>query len=157
MTVRIPSSLKWLMTKYQRQSQSLANIEEQIYKLQREHSILKNSVLSLEKVIEMHEVPISAQDIPQLRKNSKQTSLSYGLVTKLIYQYLGSLPTDRDATVTEIFSYCMDSSNWDNFESEAVRLFRKAVRKRLQNMAYQGSIIRTQLGSHHQEARYKLK
>lgn len=144
------------MIQYQHQTQALDELEAQIFKLEKERTEIKHSIQSLEKVIEMHEVPITADDIPNLRKNTKQTSLSYGLVTKFIYQYLGLLDVGSDATVSEIFNYCVEVSNWDNFTPESIRMFRRAVRKRLQNMAYQGQIRRTRKGTHHAEAKYKL-
>ncbi|SEA82133.1 hypothetical protein, partial [Alkalimonas amylolytica] len=157
MTIRTPSSLKWLIDKYQKQCQQLTAVEDSIAELTVKREVLRDCINSLAKVIEIHEVPISAVDIPPLRKNTKRTNLAYGLVTKLIYKYLGLLPVDQDASVSEFFYFILEQSGWHNYDPESIRLFRKAVRQRLQNMAYQGKLQRTQFGSHHSEARYRAK
>lgn len=156
MTTRIPSSLKWLINKYQEQLRQLKDIENQLAMLPTQQLRLIESIESLKKVIELHDVPITADDIPSIRPSKKHTSLAYGVVTKLIYEYLGNIPHDADSSVSEIFSYCLKRSNWQDFNPNSIRLFRKSVRKRLQNMAYQGKLHRTRCGNHHFEARYKV-
>jgi hypothetical protein len=154
MTIRIPSSLKWLIDKYNDQSRQLRQIEEQLELLSAQQSIVSDSVRSLAKVIELHEVPITAEDIRPLRTNRKQTSLAFGEVTRLIYKYLGSIPDDCDASVSEILHYCVQSSDWQHLDPLSIKRFRKAIRKRLNDMAYLKKIRQTQYGSKAAEPRY---
>lgn len=85
------------MVTYQRHMQQLNQLDGQLNELYRQRRLLLEKIEPLKKVIGLHEVPITASDIPVLRKKTKQSGLAYGEVTKLIYKYLGSLPEGQDA------------------------------------------------------------
>lgn len=155
MTTRIPSSLKWLIDRYQDHRRLLAETEELIAELEIKRRLLKESLVSLANVIDIHEVPISASDIRHLRKNRKRTSLSYGQITRFTYQYFSTLPEQQDASVSEVFYFILKQSGWNDFDPSSISKFRKAVRQRLQNMAYQGKLERTCYGSAKRDARYR--
>ncbi len=155
MTIRIPSSIKWLVTKFQHKQRELMVIEAEIKALEQQRDETRTLIESLRQVIDVHEIPISACEIPQLRKNKKRTSLGYGAITRFIYQYLDSLDDTKDASVSEVFFHCVDKSNWDDFSPRALNQFRKAVRQRLQNMALQGKIVRSKEFKKSEESRYK--
>lgn len=59
MSIRIPSSLKWLIEKYNDQSRQLDDVEKQLAFLAVQKSLISESIRSLAKVIELHEVPIT--------------------------------------------------------------------------------------------------
>ena len=155
MTTRIPSSLKWLIVRYQDSRKQLAEIEQLIAESEVKRRALKESLVSLANVIELHEVPISASDILPLRKNNKRTSLSYGQITKFAYQYFSTLPKEQDASVSELFYFILKQSGWNDLDPASMSKFRKAVRQRLQNTAYQGKLERTCYGSANRDARYR--
>lgn len=81
MTIRTPSSLKWLINQYQNQSRQLREIEKQIEQLSAQRSIIVDRMSSFAKVIEYHDIPITADDIPLLRSSQKQTEYKYGQMT----------------------------------------------------------------------------
>ncbi len=155
MNAKIPSSLKWLMVTYQRHMQQLNQLDGQLNELYRQRRLLLEKIEPLKKVIDLHEVPITASDIPVLRKKTKQSGLAYGEVTKLIYKYLGSLPEGQDASVSEIFYYCMGEPNISSISDESDQLLLKSVRKQLKNMAYKGKIVITFSGNTYIDSRYK--
>lgn len=157
MTSRIPSSLKWLVTKYQQQQRTLLETEKLLCELSTKKSELLESTDSLKRVIDIHEVPITSSDIPKLRKNTKRTKLPYGLVTKLIYEYLRQLPEEKEATVSEVFSFCVQKIDTRDFSAENLKIYRLAVRKRLQNMAYKGQITRTRIVTKSRDGKFKIK
>jgi len=103
MTIVTPSSLKWLINQYQSRQRQVREIEEHISVLLLEKQKVQVELESLAKVIEIHEVPISAEDIPKLRSKGRHSGMPYGVLTRLIYQYLGALSSEKDATVTENF------------------------------------------------------
>lgn len=155
MTVKIPSSLKWLMRKYQEHERELRKTEHALVELAEKKIKLTESVESLKRVIELHEIPVTASDVELLGKTTKRTGLAYGKVTKLIYQYLGCLPEGCDATVSEILAYCLNQTDWKDFSDHSIQNFRLVVRKRLQNLADGGRIIRTQHGTKKLEPKFK--
>lgn len=155
MTTRIPSSLKWLMVTYQKHIQQLTQLDAQLKELHIQRKILLERIEPLKTVIGIHEVPITATDIPSLRTKTKLSGLAYGEVTKLIYKYLGSLPEGQDASVSEIFYYCMGESTVSPASNVSDQLLLKSVRKQLKNMAYKGNIAITFSGSNYKDSRYK--
>lgn len=154
MTIRTPSSLKWLINQYQTQSRRLRDISRQIEVLTAEHEFLTDNVKSLAKVIDLHEVPLTADDIPQLRSSQKHTKYAHGEITRLIYKYLGSIPEKDSATVSEIVNFCIIQSEYQDLNSESVKVFRKVIRKRLKDMAYLGKITRVEYGTKSREPKY---
>lgn len=156
MTIITPSSLKWLITQYQSRQQRLANINHQVKALLEEKHTIDAELESLAKVIDLHEIPISAEDIPGLRRKSRQSGLPYGAVTRLIYQYLGSLPLGKDAPVTDIFYHCSKALSVINASDDAHALLLKSVRKQLKNLAYKGNIQMTYAGTNFVDSRYTL-
>lgn len=112
---------------------------------------------SLKRVIEIHEVPITAADIPKLGKSTKRTGLPYGLVTKLIFDYMGQIPEGADVSVTEVLAYCINKAEITDLSDYNLSRFRLAVRKRLQNLCDKGRISRTQHGAKNQEPGFKPK
>jgi hypothetical protein len=156
MTIVTPSSLKWLITQYQSRQQRLTNINHQVKALLEEKHAIDAEIESLAKVIDLHEIPISAEDIPGLRRKSKHSGLPYGAVTRLIYQYLGSLPVDKDAPVTDIFYHCSRALSIADASDDAHELLLKSVRKQLKNLAYNGKIKMSFKGTNFEDSRYRL-
>lgn len=155
MNAKIPSSLKWLMVTYQKHMQQLNQLDGQLNDIYRQRKLLLEKIEPLKKVIGLHEVPITANDIPPLRAKAKLSGLAYGEVTKLIYKYLGSLPEGQDASVSEIFYYCMGESIVSTDSDVSDQLLLKSVRKQLKNMAYKGNIVITFSGNNYKDSRYK--
>ena len=155
MTIRTPSSLKWLIDQYQVQSRKLREINGQIDELTAVQRELIDRVSSLAKVIDLHDVPISADDIPPLRNNQKQTKYSYGEITRLIYRYLGSISDQDSATVSEIVDFCIKQSETIELCHETSKILRQVIRKRLKDMAYLGKIVRVECGTKLRESRYR--
>lgn len=156
MTIRTPSSLKWLINQYQNQSRQLREIEKQIEQLSAQRSIIVEHMSSFAKVIEYHDIPITADDIPLLRSSQKQTEYKYGQMTKLIYKYLGGLPADCCASISDVVNFCLGYSDMRHLESEVtLKQFRKAIRKRLKDLAYLGKIKRVDYGSKSCEPKYR--
>lgn len=155
MTTRIPSSLKWLVDKYQSYSRQLEEIDGLIAKYNAQKILLQDSVASLSKVLSMHEIPVSAQDIPS-RKVYKRACLPYGKITKLIYKCYSSLPDGEDASLSEIMHFIALGSSWEDFSTEGIRYLRRCVRNRLKNMVHQGKLCQTRIGSCSAEPRYAL-
>lgn len=156
MTIVTPSSLKWLINQYQSRQRQVREIEEHISVLLLEKQKIQAELEPLAKVIEIHEVPILAEDIPQLRSKKMYSGLPYGALTRLIYQYLGSLPTGVDASVSEVFYYCFASPNVENATDQVYARLLKSVRKQLKNLAYKGKIEITLAGNTFKDSRYRL-
>ncbi|MCG9708708.1 hypothetical protein L1D46_07800, partial [Pseudoalteromonas sp. Isolate3] len=70
---------------------------------------------------------------------------------------LYKIPANSDASLSEILAYCMLRTNEQGYSHNSIRNFRLAVRKRLQNMADEEKITRTQLGTKLVEGRFKAK
>lgn len=143
------------MVTYQKHMQQLNQLDEQLNDIYRQRKLLLEKIEPLKKVIGFHEVPITANDIPPLRAKAKLSGLAYGEVTKLIYKYLGSLPECQDASVSEIFYYCMGESIVSTDSDVSDQLLLKSVRKQLKNMAYKGNIVITFSGNNYKDSRYK--
>lgn len=155
MTIITPSSLKWLIKQYQSRQKQIVVIDEELAALLEKKRQLKVELESLGKVIDLHEIPISAEDIPILRRKSKHSKLPYGSVTRLIYEYLGSIPAGHDASVTDIFYHCSKVLSMIDSSNESHKLLLKSVRKQLRNLAYKDKIKMTFAGTNSVESRYR--
>lgn len=157
MTIVTPSSLKWLITQYQSRQRQIVMIDEELTALLEKKRQLEVELESLGNVIDLHEIPISAEDLPILRRKSKHSKLPYGSVTRLIYQYLGSLPAGHDAPVTDIFYHCSKVLSVIDASNENHKLLLKSVRKQLRNLAYQEKIKMTFAGTNFVDSRYRAQ
>ncbi|MCP4527038.1 MAG: hypothetical protein GY923_12035 [Aestuariibacter sp.] len=157
MTIVTPSSLKWLINQYQSRQRQVREIEEHIYALLLEKQKILAELEPLAKVIEIHEIPIFANDTPNLRSKGKHSGLPYGELTRQIYQYLRSTVAERDATVTEIFYHCSQALDANELSDVSRKLLLKSVRKQLRNLAYKGRIEMTFAGTNFVDSRYRAK
>lgn len=117
-----------------------------LFELSLKRSELNERIESPSRVIELHDIPISVSELPSLRQSTKLTGLPWGIITKFIYEYLGQLPKEKEATLSEILLYCLNRVDWQDFSDETIRRFRRSVRKRLNGMVENGSITKTVLG-----------
>lgn len=67
MTIRIPSSLKWLIKKYQHKQRELLETEKLLFELSIKHPKLIESIEPLSRVIDLHDIPIPASKLPYFR------------------------------------------------------------------------------------------
>jgi|GEM_PF-1510375 len=140
MSIKTPSSLKWLITRYQSVLQRCAEVEGLITQLETERQALTYQATCLENVISLHEVPIEPSDIKVPAVRRKRTNLPHGAVTKLIYECLGRIPIGTDISVTEIYEYVLSRVDWDSFDENKLKDLRHATRMRLKSMASSGKI-----------------
>ena len=157
MSTRIPSSLKWLVTKYQSTENELLDIQDKLAKLRANELELLELKSSLSNVLAKHEIPIDSSEIPPVRKNIKHTNLKYGLVTKKIYEGLKILDAEQGVTLTHIVDFIEHELCLDLKSRTDKSTFRRYVASRMKALARKNKITRIQVGiSRAVDPMYKL-
>nr|WP_193988097.1 hypothetical protein [Lelliottia steviae] len=156
MTTRTPPSIAWLAKKYISARSELVELESDIAKLLVKRDALRADVASLERVIDIHEVPIHASELQLTRENLIQKKLKYGSLSSAILKHLRSISSGSDASISEIF-YAVIESLGIEFTSEAEYLrLRNSVSHQLRNMCNKSKVVRTIKGNRKFTSRYRL-
>lgn len=158
MNIRIPPSINWLIKKYSHVSHELEKLEYQISELEDQRIKLAGEVEALRTVISLHEIPISADDIPKRRKNRKITQQKHGVITKLIYKCLSNdLGYKEYHSTDDVFLFIVNALNL-TFETKVEKTeYRRAIRRRLKNLAWLGKILRKKSEKPNELGYWKLK
>lgn len=156
MTTRTPPSIAWLAKKYISAKAELVELGSDIAKLLVKRDMLSTDVASLERVIDIHEVPIHASELQLTRKNLTQKKLKYGSLSSAILKHLRNVPRGSDASISEIFYAVVQSLEIEfTSENEYLRL-RKSVSHQLRNMCTKNKIVRTIKGNGTSTSRYRI-
>lgn len=146
MTTRIPSSLKWLVVKYQDTQNELTITANKLEKLIQDKGRLYNLLCSLEKVLAAHEISINAKEIPKKQKYDKNTRLKYGAVTKSIYKFLALPMNIAGASGTSITDFVICDLNLSISSDKEYAKFRRKLLHRLKRMNRHGKLSRVVYG-----------
>jgi hypothetical protein len=146
MTVRIPSSLKWLLVKYQNTQNELQITTEKLEELIKHKDKLYSLLESLEMVLEAHEISIAAKDIPKKQKSDKASRLKYGVITKLIYKFLALPLNKQGASLTSVTNFIIVELNISIGSDKEYAELRVKIRDRLKGMSNKGKLKRVTTG-----------
>lgn len=180
-----PSSLKWLITRHARLEGEIAklqaaedvrqaDVKTQLAALERQlkcamaherrqqtlHTrtmdALKADLAATGLLLKQHEVGVDPAIIKPVRSQDNLSLTAYGHLTRLIYRYLkDACGSPRTATQTAAFVACYLGE--DSGENISFSDLRYRVRKRLQNLAWQGKITRVENQQGSIEGRWCLK
>ena len=157
MTIKIPPSINWLIKKYARKLDEMRHVESERECVLKKYLAIKADLEALEKVIGLHEIPITASDISALRRNRNVTQLKHGELTRLIFDCLKiAAITKREVTTTDVFKHIVRLKRLEFETSKDRNAYRQAVRKRLKDLALQGRIIRKPGPDVNSEAAWEL-
>ena len=168
-TIRIPSSLKWLITRRARldgeitklelsESTRAANASIEIECLgQRMHKAialdkeqqeiarqtldaLKADLIATDRLLRQHEIGIDPKIIKPVRSQGNLAFTDYGNITRLIYRFLREANgMARTATQTTAFIAYHLGCSEEEVSNSDLRY---RIRKRMQHMAWEGKITR---------------
>lgn len=143
MTVRIPSSLKWLVKKRARLDNELrkasAALVIQTKTAEACLQALKNDLEVIDKALRLHEIKLDPTLIPPINTQSSARKFKHGAVTRAIFTCLknnknDALPTTEIAVF--VAGYARNRSDDDFFE------IRYSVANQLKKMVYKGKVER---------------
>jgi hypothetical protein len=146
MTIRIPASLNWLVKKFQQTETELAQIEKELQPLLIKKSELLELSKSLSLVLKEHEISITSSEIPTKQKYIKRTSIKKGVITKKIYECLGTLDCSTIISLSEIVDYVIDNLNIKFYCQLEKTNFRGVIRNRMKSLTYEKKVILVQPG-----------
>lgn len=164
MTIKIPSSLVWLVKKRKyitgqidsAEKEHLKRINAQEHKIQRatkahdEHMrILKSDLAAIDRALRMHEIPINPDKIGPVRFQHNPTRTGYGQITRLIYKVLAD-SHPLSITTTKITACLKADMGLDLSAAETFDLHER-IRHRLRGMYRLGKVERLHPRSTHRE------
>lgn len=158
MTTRIPPSLKWLVTKRARIAGQIQKAEKALWKIevaQQEIEVLKADLLSIDRTILLHDIPIDPARIPSLETRNAPHKFKHGGITKAIYKALRQAGNES-LTTTQIRAAVALASTTELDYSELIEL-RYAVRKLLRRKFADGKVERLHPAKTCVEGRWRLK
>jgi len=139
MTIRLPSSLKWLIDKRARLDAELKRTEQSARRakaLLKELSALQRLLKSVDETLRLHEISVDVQNTQPIRSAYKRLSTPRGLLTSTI---INALKASADGTLTtwEIVAAVMkqipslDNGNVDQYQlKQSIRYRLKRLRQR---------------------------
>jgi hypothetical protein len=146
MSIKIPSSLKWLANKRARTAhnlelhkQRLDIINAEIVELEPLLQSLQADLDAIDRTISMHEIRLNPEKIPNIRSMPRNSSLAKKNITKHIFSYLKSQGEQWSST-GHIASYVWQAAG---FPGEYDPEFRLAIRYRLRDQVRINKIERT--------------
>lgn len=143
MTIRIPSSINWLIKEHQRLNYDIADVEKELLKLRSVKSNLERELEAVERVIRRHEIPIDPSDIPTRKFFKTVSPFNYGELTTGIYKCLLSYPSYEGATCADITNFIISHLNLEFGSKADLSALREKVRKRLFNLTKKGTVVRS--------------
>jgi hypothetical protein len=154
--LRLPPSLKWLLTRRGRVAGDIQRIEnyferhrrifERFRELNDELSELKETLISIDQTLSLHEVQIDTSLIPLIRSKKHRINLPYGELTRLIYQRI-SLGNGQPVCTTEIVAFItqrypiLEEPNTKENQVPEAKI-RRRVQARLKNLCQIGKVTR---------------
>jgi len=168
-TIRIPSSLKWLITRrarldgeitkleiaeskrLERANATIKRLEQRVHKvialdLQQQElakqtiKALRADLLAADRLLRQHEIGVDPSMIKPVRSQDRLAFTDYGNITRLIYRFLGEANgMARTATQTTAFIACHLGCSEEEVSNSDLRY---RIRKRMQHMAWEGKITR---------------
>lgn len=179
MTVRIPSSLNWLINKRARLLNEIIQTEKQLveqkelhWQLLAEHVRLEEisnaktagikayignlnaDIACIDRALSLHEIPINPKLILPKRTQSSARLFAHGSITKLIFQCL-KLNQGQKCSTTTIATFVATSLSRKVVDNEFATL-RLSVRKRLKTLCAEGKVIRIHLAKTCSEGSWTL-
>lgn len=153
---RLPPSLKWLMTHRGQVAGDIQRIEnyfarhrrifEKFKALNDELFKLKETLVSIDQTLSLHEVQIDPSLIPAIRPQKNRLNLPYGELTRLIYQRIrignGQPVCSKEIVDFVIHRYPMleKSDAKENISPEGKT--KRRVHAQLKNLCSAGKLIR---------------
>lgn len=154
--LRLPPSLKWLLTRRGRVAAEIQRIEnyfdrhrrifERFKELDDELSELKRTLISIDKTLSLHEVQIDTSLIPLIRSKKHRINLPHGELTRLIYQRI-SQGNGQPVCTNEIVDFItqrypiLEESNAEEKRVPEAKTHRR-VQARLKNLCKIGKLTR---------------
>lgn len=179
MTVRIPSSLKWLINKHARlaaqieSTRSVLDTSKELYidmvwenrRAEENHALLvecnrrylaqlQKDLAAISSTLLLHDIPIDPEIIAPIKTQQKARHFPHGEITRLIFEFL-KLAKGQPKSTTEIFIFIQAHSQkiMSETDDEALRV---SVRKRLKTLHAEQKVELFGRTIHGQEGRWIL-
>lgn len=158
MSVRIPSSLKWLVEKRARlqgEIEALAKSHaEAILAYQKRHQDLQADLAAIDRAMGLHAIRISPEAIGPIAYRDTSRRLPYGSMTRFVFEALrvaGGIPLTSD----EITHYVCQRYDPPLSEDDWPRM-RYLMQSRLKGLAAKGRIVRVNANHGNTEGQWLL-
>lgn len=148
---KLPTSLHWLIEKRGRIDGSIQKIEryldkhrlvfEKYQELSNDLLSLKETLASVDKTLQLHEIQVDPQFIPTIHGRNHVTDLRHGELTEYIVE---RLETSKDQPVSskEIVDFIVESRKVQG-KLPVVRVFlSRRVHTQLKNLHWKGKVVR---------------
>lgn len=179
MTVRIPSSLKWLITKHARLLAEISRVEKELSENQKAHrkllldnersetissanlnarsaylEQLKTDLQTIDSTLLLHDVPINPEIIGAIKTQLSPRLMQYGEMTRLIFSCL-KYANGESRSTSEIFAFIVTNCRRKLTDDEQ-KFLRFRLGKRLVTLRSKGSISIMNQEKSNSEGRWKL-
>ncbi|WP_417436925.1 hypothetical protein [Idiomarina abyssalis] len=135
MTTRIPSSLKWLVSKRARLNGKREKLKTQIQDLSLDLKLIEAKLKSVDDVIRLHEIPLDPKDVPDIHPKTKNR-FKYGSLTKAIYTVMHS--ADKALTTDDVATRAYPLLGIHFKDVDDYMQFRTSIRYRLKDLVRKG-------------------
>lgn len=135
MTTRIPSSLKWLVSKRARLNGKREKLKSQLQDLSLDLKLIEAKLKSVDDVIQLHEIPLDPRDVPDIHPKTKNR-FKYGSLTKAIYTVMHS--SDKALTTDDVVIRTTPLLGIYFKDVDDYTQFRTSIRYRLKDLVRKG-------------------
>ncbi|MGM0905659.1 MAG: hypothetical protein ACQEVQ_03895 [Pseudomonadota bacterium] len=135
MTTRIPSSLKWLVSKRARLNGKREKLKTQIQDLSLDLKLIEAKLKSVDDVIRLHEIPLDPKDVPDIHPKTKNR-FKYGSLTKAIYTVMHG--ADKALTTDDVATRAYPLLGIHFKDVDDYMQFRTSIRYRLKDLVRKG-------------------
>lgn len=135
MTTRIPSSLKWLVSKRARLNGKREKLKSQIQDLSLDLKLIEAKLKSVDDVIRLHEIPLDPRDVPDIHPKTKNR-FKYGSLTKAIYAVMHD--ADKALTTDDVATRAYPLLGIHFKDVDDYMQFRTSIRYRLKDLVRKG-------------------
>jgi len=179
MTVRIPSSLKWLINRHARLLSEISRVEKELCENQKAHrqllqenkkieavsssnldarkaylQQLRTDIKAIDSTLLLHDIPINPEIIKPLKTQSSPRLLQFGEMTRLIFSCLKFAGGEFRLT-SEIFAFVITNCRRKLTEDEQ-KYLRFRLGKRLVALRSKGLIKNVNQAKSNYEGRWEL-
>jgi hypothetical protein len=143
MTVRIPTTVNWLLERRSRLLGQINAVDQRVAEYKKDTKLLKKlqrDLQSLERVIKMHELAAECGPGVPIRFKRYKSCLPHGQMTNLVTEYL-EISEGVPRTATEVAMYVTARGGLNIPDTDCLR-FRELIRYRLKDLGELGRIRR---------------